>query len=60
MHFKDRATLVKKGELIFVPRGVEHKPVANNEAHILLVHGVETANTGNVVNDLIRSGAPKL
>lgn len=60
MHFEDRITPVKAGEFIIVPRGVEHKPVAPKEAHVLLIHTAETTNTGNVVNELTRSAAPKI
>jgi hypothetical protein len=40
-----------KGEFIIVPRGVEHKPVADEAVHILLLEPKTTLNTGNVVNE---------
>lgn len=48
MRFRDRDVPVEAGELIIVPRGVEHMPVAEDEAHVLLFEPVSTLNTGNV------------
>jgi mannose-6-phosphate isomerase-like protein (cupin superfamily) len=46
-------------ELFIVPRGVEHKPVAEEEVHILLLEPVTlTRNTGNVENDLTADEQP--
>ena len=42
----DTATL-KAGEMFVVPRGVEHRPVARSEAHLLLIEPTGTPNTGN-------------
>ncbi len=51
MQFRDREEWLDPGELIIVPRGVEHRPVAPEEVHVLLVEPVGTLNTGNVRND---------
>ncbi|MGP8072621.1 MAG: cupin domain-containing protein [Thermoplasmata archaeon] len=40
--------LLKEGEMAIVPRGVEHRPVAEEEAHVLLLEPKTTLNTGNV------------
>ena len=48
MEFRDRSVLVAAGEFIIVPRGVEHRPVAEDEAHVLLFEPASTLNTGNV------------
>lgn len=45
---------LKEGEFIVVPRGVEHRPVADEEAHVLLFEPASTLNTGNVENELTR------
>jgi mannose-6-phosphate isomerase-like protein (cupin superfamily) len=45
--FRDRDIVLKEGELLVVPRGVEHCPVAEEEAHVLLFEPVSTAHTGN-------------
>jgi mannose-6-phosphate isomerase-like protein (cupin superfamily) len=51
MHFHDRVEVVKEGECIVVPHGVEHKPVADEEVHVLLFEPAGTLNTGNVRNE---------
>jgi mannose-6-phosphate isomerase-like protein (cupin superfamily) len=47
-----RAVELEEGEFIIVPRGVEHKPVADEECWILLFEPASTLNTGNVDNEL--------
>jgi mannose-6-phosphate isomerase-like protein (cupin superfamily) len=51
MEFRDRHEWVEEGEFIVVPRGVEHKPVADEECWILLFEPATTLNTGNVNNE---------
>jgi mannose-6-phosphate isomerase-like protein (cupin superfamily) len=51
MEFRDRHEWIEEGEFIVVPRGVEHKPVAEEECWILLFEPASTLNTGNVVNE---------
>ena len=51
IQFRDRVLSLDEGELIIVPRGVEHRPVAKREAHVLLFEPAATLNTGNVVTD---------
>ena len=51
MEFRDRQVWVEEGELVIVPRGIEHRPVADEEAHVLLFEPVSTLNTGNVQNE---------
>ena len=51
IHFRDRVVTLKEGEMFVVPKGSEHKPVADRECHILLVEPAGTVNTGNVVNE---------
>jgi mannose-6-phosphate isomerase-like protein (cupin superfamily) len=46
-----REVWLEEGEFIIVPRGVEHCPVADEEAHVLLFEPVSTLNTGNVEDD---------
>jgi mannose-6-phosphate isomerase-like protein (cupin superfamily) len=52
MDFRDRHVWVEQGEFIIVPRGVEHRPVAEEEVHVMLLEPVTTLNTGNVRNEL--------
>ncbi len=48
MEFRDRTVPVREGEFLIVPRGVEHRPVAESEVHVLLFEPVSTLNTGDV------------
>lgn len=45
---------LEEGEFCIVPRGVEHRPVADEEAQVLLFEPAATLNTGNVNNELTR------
>ena len=51
MEFRDRAVDVAQGEFIIVPRGVEHRPVADQEVEVMLFEPATTRNTGNVRNE---------
>ncbi|MFN8548258.1 MAG: cupin domain-containing protein [Candidatus Eisenbacteria bacterium] len=51
IHLEDRVVTLRPGEFFIVPRGVEHKPVAHEEAHLLLLEPASTLNTGNVRNE---------
>ena len=59
MELRDGDVILEPGELIVVPRGVEHRPVAEVETHVVLIEPKTTLNTGNVrdertVDDLER------
>ncbi len=47
LEFRDRAVVLEAGELLVVPRGTEHRPVAEEEVHLLLVEPSSTVNTGD-------------
>jgi mannose-6-phosphate isomerase-like protein (cupin superfamily) len=51
IHFRDGKLLLNEGEMFVVPKGVEHKPIAERECHMLLVEPAGTVNTGDVVNE---------
>ena len=51
MELRDRDVWVEEGEFLVVPRGVEHRPVADEEVHILLFEPASTVNTGNLEAD---------
>lgn len=51
IEFRDHAVELGQGELCVVPRGVEHKPVAESECHILLIEPAGTLNTGDVTDE---------
>ena len=48
MEFRDRHVWLEEGEFLIVPRGVEHRPVADEEVHVLLFEPAGTLNTGDV------------
>jgi len=50
MDFRNRSVWLEQGELIVVPRGIEHRPVAEEEVSVLLFEPGSTLNTGNVRN----------
>jgi mannose-6-phosphate isomerase-like protein (cupin superfamily) len=55
MEYRDggeQSMWLEPGEMVIVPRGVEHRPVAEEEAHVLLFEPATTLNTGNVENEL--------
>ena len=52
MEFRDREVWIEEGEFLIVPHGVEHRPVAEDEVHVVLFEPAATLNTGNVQNDL--------
>jgi mannose-6-phosphate isomerase-like protein (cupin superfamily) len=51
MEFRDRSVDLGPGEMIVVPRGVEHRPVADEEVEVMLFEPAGTLNTGNVVDE---------
>ncbi|HEY6302451.1 MAG TPA: cupin domain-containing protein [Terriglobales bacterium] len=51
MEFRERHEWIEKGEFIVVPRGVAHRPVAEEECWVLLFEPATTLNTGNVENE---------
>lgn len=52
MEFRDKTVELNEGEFILVPRGTEHRPVAEHEVHVLLFEPASTLNTGNVTGAL--------
>ena len=51
MKLLDKDIEISEGELIIIPKGVEHKPVADEEVHLLLIEPKTTLNTGNIENE---------
>jgi mannose-6-phosphate isomerase-like protein (cupin superfamily) len=52
MDFRDKTVTINEGEFIIVPRGVEHRPNAKEEVHIISFEPGTTLNTGNVKNEM--------
>jgi mannose-6-phosphate isomerase-like protein (cupin superfamily) len=51
IHFRDGKVSLNEGELYVVPKGLEHKPVAEVECNILLIEPPGTVNTGDIVDE---------
>ena len=51
IRFRDRDVHLNEGQMVIVERGVEHQPIAESEAHVLIVEPKSTLNTGDVVNE---------
>ena len=62
MHFRERMELVKQGEVIVVPKGVEHCPKTQNgeEVHVLLFEKLSTKHTGDIIADKTKTHYPKI
>lgn len=54
MEFRDREVWLEAGEFLIVPRGVEHRPIADEEVHVLLFEPTSTLNTGNAGGERTR------
>jgi mannose-6-phosphate isomerase-like protein (cupin superfamily) len=48
MQLRDKTVVLHQGECMVVPRGIEHRPVANEEAEVLMFEPASTVNTGNL------------
>ena len=60
MELRDKIVEINEGEFFIVPKKVEHKPVADEEVHILLFEPATTLNTGDVENDMTRATLEKI
>ena len=60
MEFRDRVVELRAGDFIVVPRGVEHRPVADEEVEVLLFEPAGTLNTGNVRNERTRDALDRI
>ena len=60
MELRDRNISLSAGQFLIVPRGVEHRPVAEREVQVMLFEPATTLNTGNVRNELTRERLERL
>ncbi|HEY1598098.1 MAG TPA: cupin domain-containing protein [Pirellulales bacterium] len=60
MEYRNQAVWVEEGEFLIVPCGVEHRPVADVEAHVLLFEPASTLNTGNIQSERTVRDLPKI
>lgn len=60
MELRDQTIVVKEHEFIIIPRGVEHRPVAEHEVSVMLFEPATTLNTGNVRGEMTRDDLEKI
>lgn len=60
MEFRDKTVELNENEFIIVPKGVEHKPVADEEVEVMLFEPNTTLNTGNTRGELTRDSLEKI
>ena len=62
MHFRDRIEVIKEGEIIVIPKGVEHFPktINDEEVHLLLFEKLSTAHTGSTIHEKTVTNYPKI
>lgn len=60
IEFRDKTIEIKPNEFIIVPKGIEHKPIAENEVSVMLFEPVTTLNTGDTKGDLTRETLTKI
>lgn len=62
MQYRDRTEVVEQGEIIIVPKGIEHCPMTKNdeEVHILLFEKLSTAHTGKIQDEKTQTEYPKI
>lgn len=51
MQFRDREVWIEEGEFLIVPQGIEHRPVAEEEVHVVMIEPKTTLNTGNITSE---------
>lgn len=52
IEFRDKTIELNEGEIYIIPKGVEHKPIAKEEVHVLLFEPLEIKHTGNVISEV--------
>ena len=58
--FRDRTETIQENEIIIVPKGIEHKPIAEEEVSIMLFEPATTINTGDLENEHTRKNLESL
>ena len=60
MELRDKSIMLEKDDFIIIPKGTEHRPVADEEVHVMLFEPAGTLNTGNKQSNLTRSHLEKI
>ena len=60
MKYRDWSQWIEAGEFVVVPRRVEHRPVAEREAHVMLFEPAGTVNTGNATGGMTQEALDRI
>jgi mannose-6-phosphate isomerase-like protein (cupin superfamily) len=60
MELRDRTIVLKENEFLIIPRGVEHRPVAEHEVSVMLFEPASTLNTGDTKGEMTRETLEKI
>ena len=60
IEFRDKDVLLETGDFLIVPKGVEHRPNANEEVWVMLFEPATTLNTGNVQNEFTKTNLNRI
>jgi mannose-6-phosphate isomerase-like protein (cupin superfamily) len=60
MELRDKIIDLQQGDFIIIPRGTEHKPVADEEVHVMLFEPASTLNTGEEENEFTKRNLEKI
>lgn len=60
MEYRDRTIVLNENEFLIVPRGVEHRPVADEEVEVMLFEPASTLNTGDTENEMTKHVLDKI
>ncbi len=60
MELRDKTIVLNEGDMLVVPKRVEHRPVAENEAWVMMFEPATTLNTGNVINEKTKTVLEKI
>ena len=52
IEFRDKTIELNEGEIFIIPKGIEHKPIAKEEVHVLLFEPLAIKHTGNIMSEL--------
>ena len=60
MEFRDKTIIVNENEFLIVPKGIEHRPVAEKEVSVMLFEPATTLNTGDAISHLTKNDLPSI
>lgn len=60
MEYRDKTIIINEHEFLIVPKGIEHRPIAENEVSIMLFEPATTLNTGNTAGELTKYNLEKI